>query len=93
MQEHGTLKDVQGALRHASIKTTGDIYVQRLEASVLAALNSRTDQILNHRKEVAAPQASAIIPTERRMSSKTTKVQTQLDQVGPSESIEENVSV
>jgi len=28
LQEHGTLKDAQGALRHASIKTTGDVYMQ-----------------------------------------------------------------
>jgi integrase len=28
MQKHGTLKDTQGMLRHASIKTTGDVYVQ-----------------------------------------------------------------
>jgi integrase len=27
LQKHGTLKDVQGALRHASIQTTGDVYV------------------------------------------------------------------
>jgi hypothetical protein len=28
MQKHGTLKDTQSLLRHASIKTTGDAYVQ-----------------------------------------------------------------
>jgi hypothetical protein len=88
MQEHGTLKDVQGALRHASIKTTGDIYVQTLESSVLAALNSRTDQILKNRKGIVAPQHATIVPAGRRMRGKTTKVQTQLDQVGPSGSIE-----
>ena len=27
LQKHGTLKDVQWALRHASIQTTGDVYV------------------------------------------------------------------
>lgn len=31
MQQHGTLKDTQGMLRHASIKTTGDVYVQTIE--------------------------------------------------------------
>jgi hypothetical protein len=40
------LKDAQGALRHASIKTTGDVYMQTIEASVLDAVNSRTRQIL-----------------------------------------------
>jgi integrase len=46
LQHHGTLKDAQGALRHASIRTTGDVYVQTIEASVLNAMNSRTLEIL-----------------------------------------------
>lgn len=41
-----TLKDTQGMLRHASIKTTGDVYVQTIEQSVLAAVNSRTSAVL-----------------------------------------------
>jgi hypothetical protein len=47
LQHHGTLKDAQGALRHASIRTTGDVYVQTIEASVLSAMNSRTVEILS----------------------------------------------
>jgi integrase len=46
MQRHGTLKDTQSMLRHASIKTTGDVYVQTIERSVLQAVNSRTDAVL-----------------------------------------------
>jgi integrase len=46
MQQHGTLKDTQGILRHASIKTTGDIYVQTIERSVFAAVNARTAAVL-----------------------------------------------
>jgi hypothetical protein len=34
----------QGMLRYASIKTTGDVYVQAIEQSVLAAVNSRTSE-------------------------------------------------
>lgn len=41
-----TLKDAQGMLRHASIKTTGDVHVQTIEQSVLAAGNSRTYAVL-----------------------------------------------
>lgn len=37
LQHHGTLKDAQGALRHASIKTTGDVDVQTIETGVLNA--------------------------------------------------------
>jgi integrase len=47
MQKHGTLKDAQGMLRHASIKTTGDVYVQTIEQSVLQAVNSRTAAVLD----------------------------------------------
>ena len=47
LQHHGTLKDAQGALRHASIQTTGDVYMQAIEGSVLEALNSRTSEILS----------------------------------------------
>jgi hypothetical protein len=46
MQQHGTLKDTQGMLRHASIKTAGDVYLQTIEQSVLAAANSRTSAVL-----------------------------------------------
>ena len=84
MQKHGTLKDVQGALRHASIQTTGDIYVQSLESSVQAAMNSRTGKILKYRENIAAPQEAAILAEGRRMRSKTPKVQSQLTQVVPS---------
>jgi hypothetical protein len=34
-------------LRHASIRTTGDVYMQTIESSVLSAMNSRTMQILS----------------------------------------------
>jgi len=47
MQKHGTLKDTQSMLRHASIQTTGDVYVQTIEKSVLDAVNSRTDAVLD----------------------------------------------
>jgi hypothetical protein len=50
MQQHGTLKDTPGTLRHASIKTTGDVYLQTIEQSVLAATNSRTSAVLGNWK-------------------------------------------
>src|SRR5262249_22859224 len=33
LQKHGTMKDAQGALRHASIKTTADVYMQEIPQS------------------------------------------------------------
>jgi integrase len=46
LQRHGSMKDTQAALRHASIKTTADVYVEPIAASVRAALNSRTKEVL-----------------------------------------------
>ena len=51
-QHHGTMKDAQGILRHASITTTGNVYMQQIPASVMAAINSRTRAILAKRREV-----------------------------------------
>jgi len=38
-------------LRHASIKTTGDVYVQTIEQSVLAAVNSRMSAVLGEQED------------------------------------------
>ena len=46
LQKHGSLKDAQGALRHASIRTTADVYMQVIDRSVLEAVNSRTETVL-----------------------------------------------
>jgi hypothetical protein len=40
------MKDVQAHLRHASITTTGNIYVQEIPASVRSAVNATTREIL-----------------------------------------------
>jgi integrase len=46
MQKHGSMKDVQAHLRHASITTTGNIYVQEIPETVRAAVNATTNEIL-----------------------------------------------
>ena len=86
MQKHGSLKDTQGALRHASIKTTGDVYVQTIEESVLGAMNSRTTGILagwEHPAltDKAMPVQDANEEDQRR---NPVRVSQQLDQIGPS---------
>ena len=86
LQQHGTLKDAQGALRHASIRTTGDVYMQTIESSVLSAMNSRTMQILAGKErtvttESKMPVRKALVPKARRLASGVVR---QLDQVGPS---------
>ena len=45
MQKHGSL--TQGILRQPSIRTTGDVYVQTIEPSVVEAVNSRTATVLD----------------------------------------------
>ncbi|MEG9435073.1 tyrosine-type recombinase/integrase [Edaphobacter sp. HDX4] len=47
LQHYGTLKDTQGALRHASITTTGNVYVQVVEESVMRAVNSHAIAVLD----------------------------------------------
>src|ERR1700722_20749719 len=47
LSRHGTLKDTQGALRDASITTTGNVYVQVVEESVMRAVNSHAAAVLD----------------------------------------------
>ena len=87
LQGHGTLKDAQGgALRHASIRTTGDVYMQTIETSVLNAMNSRTMQILAGWEHPALSHAAAAMVNgngANQIQTPTGAMQ-QLDQVGPS---------
>ena len=72
LQNHGTMKDAQGALRHASIKTTADVYVQQIPESVRAAINSRTRAILAQKSEPLVETENTTRPNaskfERRVS-------------------------
>jgi len=62
LQKHGTMKDAQGVLRHASIKTTANVYMQEIPASVRAAINSRTRAVLAKPQAVLAKPKSATCP-------------------------------
>ena len=86
LQKHGTLKDAQGALRHASIKTTGDVYVQTIEESVLNAMNSRTMGILAGWEHPALTDGLVTVVEANRTKEEQEfeGVGSQLDQVGPS---------
>jgi integrase len=50
MQGYGSLKDAQMVLRHASITTTGNVYVQEIAESTVRAINARTKAVLAARK-------------------------------------------
>jgi hypothetical protein len=54
LQQQGTMKDAQQILRHASIRTTANVYMQQIPASVVAAINSRTRAILAGGKTMGA---------------------------------------
>jgi hypothetical protein len=60
---HGTLKDTQGALRHASITTTGNVYVQVVEENVMRAVNSHATTVL----EGWIPQVGSLRQTGRNI--------------------------
>lgn len=49
MQGHGSLKDAQMVLRHSSITTTGNVYVQEIAESTVKAINARTRAVLSAR--------------------------------------------
>jgi integrase len=55
MQKHGSMKDVQSHLRHASITTTGNIYVQEIPEAVRAAVNATANEILGLNEEQKKP--------------------------------------
>ncbi|HYU47470.1 MAG TPA: hypothetical protein VEK84_14990 [Terriglobales bacterium] len=59
LQRHGTMKDAQQILRHASIRTTANVYMQQIPASVVAAINSRTRAILAGGRTLSAEVATA----------------------------------
>jgi hypothetical protein len=70
MQGHGTMKDVQQILRHASIKTTAEIYMQEIPASVRSAINSRTRAIFSQRKRHWSRLEKTVFYPRRRNSFK-----------------------
>ena len=59
------MKDAQGALRHASIKTTAEVYMQEIPASVRAAINSRTRAILAKQEEIFQKAGSPTCPNSK----------------------------
>jgi hypothetical protein len=72
MRGYGTMKDAQQTLRHASIKTTAEIHMQEIQASVRSAINSGAREIFrrqepsqlenpvsHQRKHIALPRCKA----------------------------------
>ena len=55
LQEFGSLKDAQAALRHKNPGTTAGIYIQPVEERVAAALEARTQAVLSTPKPEITP--------------------------------------
>jgi len=66
-QQHGTMKDAQGILRHASIKTTADVYMQEIPESTRAAINSRTRAVLAEKQQETRKSSEAMLPKFRKV--------------------------
>jgi integrase len=64
LQEFGTLKDAQTALRHKNPSTTAGIYMQPIDTRVSAALDARTASVLT-----APTQHAEMDPTPAPMAS------------------------
>jgi len=56
------MKDAQSVLRHASIKTTADVYMQEIPESVRAAINSRTRAVLAKQTQTTMESEDATCP-------------------------------
>jgi integrase len=74
-QKKGTVKDVQGVLRHSRAATTSDVYMQEIPESVQAPINSINQELRKSgesnrasRKKLAAPGARV---SSRRKTSKS----------------------
>ena len=71
------------AVRHANIPTTGDVYAQTIEKSMLNATNSRTVEILTEWEASILSGVKVVLinlGTPKRRSLRTMKEQ---DQLGP----------
>jgi hypothetical protein len=63
-----TMKDAQRILRHASIRTTANIYMQPIPASVMSAINSRTQAILGNWEPKLAKVQHTTVPNGSKLA-------------------------
>ena len=72
-QKKGTIKDVQGVMRHSRTATTTDVYMQEIPASVQSTINSINSELRKSdkqsRKKSKEPVAAGTVVSGRRKSS------------------------
>ena len=77
-QKKGTIKDVQGVMRHSRTATTTDVYMQEIPASVQSTINSinselrKSDAKTRKKSKELAP-AGAVISGRRKRSTCATQ--------------------
>ena len=77
-QKKGTIKDVQGVMRHSRTATTTDVYMQEIPASVQSTINSinselrKSDAKTRKKLKESAP-AGAVVSSRRNPSTRVTQ--------------------
>lgn len=77
-QKKGTIKDVQGVMRHSRTATTTDVYMQEIPASVQSTINSinselrKSDAKTRKKSKESAP-AGAVVSSRRKGSTRVTQ--------------------
>jgi len=77
-QKKGTIKDVQGVMRHSRTATTTDVYMQEIPASVQSTINSinselRKSDVPSRKKSKEPAPAGAVVSSRRKPSARVTQ--------------------
>jgi hypothetical protein len=77
-QKKGTIKDVQGVMRHSRTATTTNVYMQEIPASVQSTINSinselRKSDVPNRKKLKEPAPAGAVVSSRRKASARVTQ--------------------
>ena len=76
-QKKGTIKDVQGVMRHSRTATTTDVYMQEIPASVQSTINSinselRKSNVASRKKSKESASTGAVVRSRRKPSARVT---------------------
>jgi integrase len=86
-QKKGTIKDVQGVMRHSRAATTTDVYMQEIPASVQSTINSinselRKSDARSRKKSKESASTGAVVSSRRRPSARVTQNDTKSSKGG-----------
>jgi hypothetical protein len=74
-QKKGTIKDVQGVMRHSRTATTTDVYMQEIPESVQSTINSINSELRKSdaRGRKKSPSTGAVARSRRKLSARVTQ--------------------